>query len=78
MRSLLVFLLWFLAIFVGFLVLLPIWLVFVTIPRTCWRAYRGEDGMFQPEWEMPWFPMAWTLHSIRRLDPKNKKDTPSL
>jgi hypothetical protein len=76
MRSLLVFFLWILTVIVGFVVITPLWIVFVTFPRTWWHAYRNTSILLQPEWDMPWFCLAWLSDTVKRLDKKNKLDKP--
>lgn len=74
MKSILIFFLWILACIVGFAVLLPIWLVFVTSPRMVWHTYRNSEIWDDREWEQPWFPLEWLSNTVKRLDKKNKVD----
>jgi hypothetical protein len=76
MKSILVFVLWILAILVGFIVVCGPWMLFVSFPRAFWHIYRESGSLYHRDWEMPWFPMTWMTQSIRLLDPKNRIDKP--
>lgn len=74
MKSIIVFFLWIVACIVSAFVLLPTWMLFVTIPRGFWHAYRGTNQLEGGDWEMPWWAMGKTTEWVRSLDKKNKSD----
>lgn len=73
MKSLLVFFLWMVVCLVGLCIIMPLWMVCVTMPRILWHVYRNNDCLDSKKWEEPWFPTAWMVDRVKKLDPKNRK-----